>query len=125
MIESVALIAPVSPPETGASSMSMPASARRAEMRRVTSGEWVVMSMWTRRGCAPSMMPLGPSATSSTSGASPTIVMTISLRSATSFGLEAAVAPSATRASIPGLAAVPDGEIVAGTEQTAVLWGDP
>ena len=48
MIERVALMAPVSPPLTGASSISIPASARRAEMRRVTSGERVVMSMWTR-----------------------------------------------------------------------------
>jgi len=102
MMDSVPAMAPLSPPLTGASSISMPASPNRPAMRRVTAGEMVDMSITTSPGRPASTMPPGPRATCSTSGESDTMVMTTSERSATSRGQEASTALSLTSSSMPG-----------------------
>src|SRR5512139_2490572 len=78
MIDSVALIAPTSPPETGASSMSMPRACSFSAMWRVAVGEIVLMSTTTDPGLAPSITPLSPNRTCSTSVVSDTMTMMIS-----------------------------------------------
>ena len=44
MMERVAFFAPIGPPETGPSSRATPTAASAAAMRRVASGEIVLMS---------------------------------------------------------------------------------
>src|SRR5512139_2281600 len=78
MIDSVALIAPTSPPETGASSISMPRACSFSAMWRVAVGEIVLMSTTTEPGLAPSITPLSPNRTCSTSVVSDTMTMMIS-----------------------------------------------
>ncbi len=70
MMVSVPAIAPGSPPDTGASSATMPRSARRAAMDCAAAGAMVLMSMWMWPAAAPSATPSVPSVTCSTSGAS-------------------------------------------------------
>ena len=94
MMDRVPAIAPVSPPLTGASSMSAPFSLSAAAMVRVAEGEMVLMSMTTEPGLMPSMIPPSPRITFSTSGVSVTIVMITSDLLAVSFGLSAQTAPS-------------------------------
>ena len=50
MIDSVALMAPISPPLTGASSIDAPFSATCAASRSVATGEMLLMSMTTAPG---------------------------------------------------------------------------
>ena len=103
MMESVPSIAPRWPPLTGASSALTPTPASAGAISSwETSGEMVLMSMasWPER--APSTTPLGPSTTSRTSGESGSIVMTMSLCSATPFGEVPSLAPAAISSSIGG-----------------------
>src|SRR5260221_6333812 len=93
MIESRASIAPISPPETGASSVLKPFAAARSAMSRDATGEMLLMSTTSSPSCVPSAMPAGPNVTASTSGAFVTIVTTMSERSATSRGVVTTVAP--------------------------------
>ena len=107
MIESVPAFAPVSPPETGASSSCTPRSDSRAPISRVTDGLIVLMSITTAPAASPpiaarSASPPGPStSTSRTSPLSVTIVTSTSDASATARGDSAATAPSAVQASTP------------------------
>ena len=75
MIESVPLIAPMSPPLTGASSIVAPSAFARSASRRAGPGAMLLMSMMMVPGCRALKTPFGPSSTSSTSGESGTIVM--------------------------------------------------
>ena len=99
MIESDALMAPISPPLTGASSIVAPFDATIDASRRVAAGEMLLMSMTTARRCSPDTTPSAPVSTSSTSGVSGSIVMTTDACRATSAGDEAAFAPAATTSS--------------------------
>ena len=99
MTDIVPSIALGSPPETGASSMAMPAAARASCTSRDTSGAIDDMSTWTSPSWVPSMMPPGPSATSFTCGEFGSIVMTSSAASAAWAAFSTAVAPSDTRSS--------------------------
>jgi hypothetical protein len=67
MIESAALIAPISPPLTGASSIEPPLSATVAASRSVATGEMLLMSITTPPGCSPARTPSDPVSTRSTS----------------------------------------------------------
>lgn len=96
MIESVALIAPTSPPDTGASSMSIPRARRRSAKDRVDTGEIVLMSTTTEPGLAPSATPCAPNSTCSTSGVSDTITMTMSACAAASAMLPQPTQPAST-----------------------------
>ncbi len=89
-------MAPMTPPLTGASSISTPFSASLAAISRVAMGLMVLMSMKMSPFLAPCMAPLVPRRTSSTSGLSVTMVTTTSEFSATSLGLFAALAPAST-----------------------------
>ena len=53
MIDKVPLIAPTSPPLTGASSMATPRSCKAAATSRVTLGDTVLISMTTAPSLAP------------------------------------------------------------------------
>ena len=92
-------MAPVSPPVTGASSMSTSCCFKLAAKSWPAMGEMVLMSMTTEPGVAPSMMPPGPAIAASTCCESGTMVMVMSDRDATSAGLEPAFAPSITSCS--------------------------
>jgi hypothetical protein len=76
MIESVPLIAPMSPPLTGASSILPPRSCAFCASRRATAGAMLLMSMMIVPGCIVVKTPSGPSSTRSTSGESGTMVIT-------------------------------------------------
>ena len=80
-------------PVTGASMNSMPRSARRSAMRRAARGPIVDMSTHRQSSCALSAAPCSPSSTDSTWSPSTTIVITMSLRSATWAGDSATSAP--------------------------------
>ncbi len=99
MIDSDPLTAPISPPLTGASSIVAPLDATTAARRVVAAGEMLLMSMTTALGRSAETTPCGPVRTSSTSGVSGSMVMTIGARRATSAGDPAAVAPDATSSS--------------------------
>src|SRR5689334_21947405 len=101
MIERRASIAPISPPETGASSVWNGGLffAARSANSRVRFGEIVLMSIARRPSCAPDATPSGPKSTASTSGESTTTVTTTSERCATSRGVFATAMPSFARAS--------------------------
>ena len=99
MIESAASIAPFSPPLTGASTDSAPFTASAAATRFVVAGAMVLMSIHSAPARMPCTTPSSPSTTDSTSGESGSIVMTTSLRAATSCGVAPAAAPSATSSS--------------------------
>ena len=51
MMDNAALMAPISPPLTGASSIDPPLSATSVARRRVATGEMLLMSMTTAPGC--------------------------------------------------------------------------
>jgi hypothetical protein len=70
-----AVIAPMSPPLTGASSIVPPSDLARSASRRATPGAMLLMSMMIVPGWSAVKTPFGPSSTSSTSGESGTIVM--------------------------------------------------
>ena len=94
MIDSDALIAPISPPLTGASSIAPPLSATSFARRSVATGEMLLMSMTTVPGVMPASTPSGPVSTRSTSGVSGSIVTTTVDARAASAGELAAVAPA-------------------------------
>ena len=100
MIDSVPALAPTSPPLTGASSMLPPRAATCSPIRRAAAAAIVLMSMTSTPGFAPAITPFSPSTTDSTSGASGSMVMTMSLASPTSAGDAAARAPAAASSSI-------------------------
>jgi hypothetical protein len=99
MIDSDALIAPISPPLTGASSMVAPSDDARAASRRAVAGAIVLVSMRIVPRCRALNTPSGPSMTSSTSGESGSIVMMRVARRATSADDVARTAPAATNSS--------------------------
>jgi hypothetical protein len=99
MIDSDALIAPISPPLTGASSMSAPSSRARPVRRRAAAGAIVLQSIRIDPCCSVENTPLSPSRTRSTSGESGTIVTIRVARRATSAGFAARSAPASTSAS--------------------------
>ena len=102
MIESCALMAPASPPLTGASSMGQPRSCACSASRLAVTGEMVLMSTRTAPGLAPSNTPFEPAITSSTSGPSGSMVITTSDSRTHSAGLSALRAPAATSSSTAG-----------------------
>ena len=67
MIASLALRAPTSPPDTGASRASTPFFLASAWMRWARVGSEVVISTITEPGAAPASAPRSPRTTSSTS----------------------------------------------------------
>ena len=99
MIDSCALMAPISPPLTGASSIEPPFSATSVASRSVATGEMLLMSMTMAPGCSADSTPSAPVSTRSTSGVSGSMVMTMVETRATSAGVAAAVAPAATSSS--------------------------
>ena len=99
MIESAASIAPFSPPLTGASTIRTPIAESSAATFCETSGLIVLISMNSCPLFAPSFIPLGPSATNSTSGELGSMVIITSLRCATSCEFAAVCAPSLTNSS--------------------------
>src|SRR3990172_3730724 len=70
MIESVASLAPPSPPDTGASSRSAPTSAQRSARATKAEGSCVPMSTTISPARAPARSPRGPSSTASTAARS-------------------------------------------------------
>ncbi len=101
---SVAFLAPSEPPETGASTMPIPRSRRRAANAVVADGEIVEQSTSRPPAASPSATPSGPNTTASTSGVSETQVTTMSAARAASDGEAASVPPSASRsAARPGV----------------------
>ena len=93
MIVSVPSSAFGAEPVTGASTNRCPRSASAAPMRRASAGPIVDMSMNSVPGATPAAAPSSPSRIASTWGPSTTIVITTSLRSATSRGLSATWPP--------------------------------
>ena len=83
MIDRVALRAPTSPPETGASRYSQPSALIFCANTFVAIGEMELMSTTTWPWLRPAATPFSANNTASTSGVSGTIVMTMSARSAT------------------------------------------
>ena len=100
MMVSPPLIAPTSPPDTGASSIVRPFSAIRAAIAWAAAGAMVLMSTKISPGFAPSATPPAPSATCSTSAASETIENTTSQPAATSAALPAPLAPASSSGAI-------------------------
>ena len=96
MMESVPSMAPFSPPDTGASSMSTPRAARSAAIWRVTRGEMVLMSITVKPGLAPPTTPFSPRITCRTSGVSETQITTISAAAAAAAGVSATATPSSS-----------------------------
>src|SRR5215211_3288417 len=84
MIESVPFLAPTSPPETGASSIPTPLSLAVRASSRARGGEEVLISTMSEPSLAPSNKPPSPATTSSTSDGPGSMVMLMSLNSATS-----------------------------------------
>ncbi len=101
MMASVPSIALGSPPLTGASRKSTPLASSAAPTFCATIGLIELMSITVAPFLTPSMTPLGPRTACSTSGPSGTIVMTMSVLPATSFGDEPFCAPAATTSSRP------------------------
>ena len=101
MIAIVPCSAPDTPPDTGASIRSIPCSARRAAISFVASGSPVVMSAISAPFGSDAATPSGPNRTCSTCTEVGRQVRTSSAPDApTPSGPFAAIAPSATRASI-------------------------
>ena len=99
MIDSVASRAPCGPPETGASSMSMPRSPSRAAIARVAVGSMVLVSMTSVPGRAPCTTPSSPSRTCSTSAVPVSMVKIASHSAASAAGVSAVAAPRSTSGS--------------------------
>ena len=93
-------------PVTGASRKAMPRSARRSPMSRLAAGETVDMSMARPPSARPSAAPPSPNSTSSTWGASGTIVITVPAAAAASAGEPATVTLSCSAASASAFSAV-------------------
>jgi hypothetical protein len=96
MTASVPSRAPLTPPETGASSQWMPRSASPAAARIAAPGP-IVESSIRRLTREPSAIPPGPSATSCTISGVGRLVSTTSVAAATSAGELAAWAPRSAR----------------------------
>jgi hypothetical protein len=88
-----------SPPETGASIMTMPFSFKAAQISCAAPGAIELMSTTIVPGFAPSMTPSLPSTASRTFGELGSMVMIRSLLAATSLFEVPGLAPSATRSS--------------------------
>ena len=101
MMASVPSMALGSPPLTGASRNSTPLASQAAPTFCDTVGLIELMSTTIAPFFTPSSTPFGPSTACSTSGPSGTIVMTISVRLATSFGDDPFCAPADTTSSMP------------------------
>ncbi len=84
MIDSVPSRAPTSPPETGASNAAAPIWAAASNTIRATAGAIELMSISSIPALVPAITPFSPRYTCSTSGESGSIVITTSVRSATS-----------------------------------------
>ncbi len=80
-------------PDTGASRNRTPSSARRSPIARAAVGAIVDMSITSAPSPSPWTAPCSPRRTSSTSGASGTIVMTTEAPSAACRGVAAALTP--------------------------------
>src|SRR5499426_1529974 len=100
MIDSVPLIAPISPPLTGASRSVAPFSAAAAAKRLIAIGDMLLMSMITAPRWTAGSIPSAPVRTASTSAVSGSIVITTVDCRATSAGEPAAVAPAAATSSV-------------------------
>lgn len=86
-------LAPISPPETGASTDQQFVSRAEAKISRAKAGWLVVMSTVTELGLRPARTPVGPRTTDLTSDGCPTIVKTTSASWASSSGEEASTTP--------------------------------
>ena len=117
MTERVPSIAFGSPPLTGASSISTPFSASFAAISRLTSGAIELMSMTMAPGLAPSITPFSPSTTSFTWGELGSMVMMMSVCSATALGVAATSAPAAATSVRTAAISIHDHQLVAGLEQ--------
>ena len=94
MTATVPFAAPRTPPETGASICTMFFAASNLKMRCAIT-EPVVERSTKRRTFLPSITPSGPVATLSTMSGVGRLTITVSAKSATSFGERAAMPPSA------------------------------
>ncbi len=92
MIDSVAFLAPTSPPETGASRYSHPMSLMRCANDLVAIGEMELMSTTVLPLVSPAATPFSANSAFSTSGVSGTMRNTMSARSATPRALVQMVA---------------------------------
>ncbi len=100
----VALRAPSLPPETGASTIRRPRSARRAAKSQLPDGAMVEQSTMSVPAAAPSTTPPAPNRTASTSGVSETQMTAMSTPATASDGLSANVTPrSASSGARPGV----------------------
>ncbi|SKZ50136.1 Uncharacterised protein [Mycobacteroides abscessus subsp. abscessus] len=95
MIDRVALTAPSSPPDTGASRNKWPRSAAWSANRTATSGLMVEKSTMTVPGLACVNTPSDPVSACSTSGESGSTVATMSA-SATASAMDCAAVPPAS-----------------------------
>ncbi len=95
MIDSAALIAPASPPDTGASISRKPWATACSASSTVTSGRMLEKSMISAPGLPLAKTPSSPASTSRTSGESGTITAMTSA-SATASATEAAARPPAS-----------------------------
>uniref|UniRef100_A0A0A9EAU2 Uncharacterized protein n=1 Tax=Arundo donax TaxID=35708 RepID=A0A0A9EAU2_ARUDO len=97
-MERVALRAPRSPPETGASTAAHPAAAAAAAISAAREGSEVVMSTRTPPGARPARAPVeGSRAVERTSEGKPTMRKMTSAAAAAARGLSARLAPLETR----------------------------
>jgi hypothetical protein len=102
MTARVPFSAPVTPPETGLSTCTMPRCFSMSWIRTAIR-EPVVDRSTKRLTFLPSITPPLPVATSSEACSEGRLAITVSVRSATSLGEAAAVAPSATSLSTASL----------------------
>ena len=93
MIERVALRAPTSPPETGASIACTSRSRARSKISTASDGSVVVMSTIVDPGAAPARTPWSPRMTARTSSGNPTMLNVTSLAAATSAEVSDQTAP--------------------------------
>ncbi len=98
MMDSVAALAPASPPDTGASIIRRPLSTACAASAVVTSGRIEEKSMMSVPGLAFSNTPPSPASTSCTSGESGTMTATTSASLTASATESAPLPPAATSA---------------------------
>ncbi|CPU63552.1 Uncharacterised protein [Mycobacteroides abscessus] len=100
MIDSAALIAPGSPPETGASMIRRPASFACCASATVTSGRIEEKSTTSAPGFAFARTPSSPVSTASTSGESGTMIATTSAPETASATDSAARPPASTSGAV-------------------------
>ena len=96
MIDSVPPFAPMSPPETGASTLATPLALAASAISTASDGSLVVISTRTLPSFDPASAPFLPSITSRTSLGNPTMAKITSEASATARGESAHTAPFAT-----------------------------